>query len=257
MAPDVWFAGADVEPRGKKTPPAGHRFHWQLVNKLKKRDAGTIYLPPLFPLSLALSALLSCCRQLVLSQKSSWKWWTFQVLEPVEGIYHSRAVHCRDFLLWFIASVHLATAVDCSSSPICWNSEKMSELHNKSWQINCIPWDWCCAQLNDRTLSRNAFFSIKKPWNIPKFWHTSHFQAISTVMTILNNLLFNPYSISFEIWCDFVLFFFLLWLFSITSAQYFDSSSHLVSIVRRLYSQLGPPAKDSDRHSSEILSCAL
>ena len=57
----VVFAGADAaEPRKKKkTPPAGHHFHWQLVNKLKKRDAETIppsHLFPLFP------PLLSCCR---------------------------------------------------------------------------------------------------------------------------------------------------------------------------------------------------
>lgn len=72
VSPAVWFARADAEPRGKKRkrkkPPAGHHFHWQLVNKLKKRDAGTIFLP-LFFCSLALSLLLHSCRRLVLSQK--------------------------------------------------------------------------------------------------------------------------------------------------------------------------------------------
>lgn len=62
VAPAVWFAGADAEPkerereRGRKKPSAGHNFHWQLVNKLKQRDAGTIFLP-LF----LLSPSLSCC----------------------------------------------------------------------------------------------------------------------------------------------------------------------------------------------------
>lgn len=44
----------------------------------------------------------------------------------------------------------------------------------------------------------------------------------------------------------------LLWLCTITSAQYFDSSSHMVSIIRPLSSQLGPPAKDSNRHRAGI-----
>lgn len=42
----------------KKKPSAGHHFRWQLVNKLKKRDAGTIFLP-LSPPSRSLSPPLS------------------------------------------------------------------------------------------------------------------------------------------------------------------------------------------------------
>ena len=69
MAPAVWFLLEQMqsperegEKKNKKerNPPAGHHFHWQLVNKLKKRDAGTIPPPShLFPL---FTLLLSCCR---------------------------------------------------------------------------------------------------------------------------------------------------------------------------------------------------
>lgn len=42
----------------KKTRFAGHNFYWQLVNKLKKRDAGTNFPPPLFPLFRSVSTPL-------------------------------------------------------------------------------------------------------------------------------------------------------------------------------------------------------
>ena len=118
-APAVWFARADVEPkrrereqRKKEKPSAGHNFHWQLVNKLKQRDAGTIF-PPLFSLSLSRSlSLISLSLSLSLSpppppplsvsdnwcfsQKSFLEVMdTSQVLEPVEGIYHSGVVHAQ------------------------------------------------------------------------------------------------------------------------------------------------------------------
>lgn len=66
MAPAVWFLLEQMqsperegEKKNKKerNPPAGHHFHWQLVNKLKKRDAGTI--PPLPPPTFFLSLLSS------------------------------------------------------------------------------------------------------------------------------------------------------------------------------------------------------
>lgn len=53
---------------GRKNPSAGHNFHWQLANKLKQRDTGTIFLSFVF-FSLSLSLFLSCCRQLVLLPK--------------------------------------------------------------------------------------------------------------------------------------------------------------------------------------------
>lgn len=39
------FSAKREEEKEKKKPSAGHHFHWQLVNKLKQRDAGTLFLP--------------------------------------------------------------------------------------------------------------------------------------------------------------------------------------------------------------------
>lgn len=50
VPPAMCFASAYSVPRERKKkkekkPSAGHHFHWQLVNKLKQRDAGTLFLP--------------------------------------------------------------------------------------------------------------------------------------------------------------------------------------------------------------------
>ena len=48
VAPAVGFAPPDAEPgqrREKKKSSAGHHLYWQLVDKLKKRDAGAAFLP--------------------------------------------------------------------------------------------------------------------------------------------------------------------------------------------------------------------
>lgn len=121
VAPAVWFAPPDAEPgamREKKNPSAGHHFYWQLVNKLKKRDAGAI--PPphphFFPLSLSLVS--SVCRQLVLSpKKSSWKWWTFQVLELVVGTYITQS-----FASVLLHPYISDPALRCGSSLIHWSA---------------------------------------------------------------------------------------------------------------------------------------
>lgn len=63
---------------------------------------------PSFPYSLLFVYPFSCSRQLVLFQKSLWKWWNFQALELQQGIYHSRVVQSKDFLLRFTLSIHLS-----------------------------------------------------------------------------------------------------------------------------------------------------
>lgn len=86
--------------REKKKPSAGHHFYWQLVNKLKKRDAGTIFLPPFS--SLAHSPLL-CCRQLVLSPK---KKIFLEVMDFSGAGIGGRDIYHSDFRLCFTPSIH-------------------------------------------------------------------------------------------------------------------------------------------------------
>jgi len=92
----VAFQGRDAEPREKrkrKKPFSGHRFHWQLENKLKQRDAGTPFLSPFSSSSPSLFPLFSCCRQLVHSPKNFLEVMDFSGAGiAVEGIYHSRVV---------------------------------------------------------------------------------------------------------------------------------------------------------------------
>lgn len=88
MTPAVRFAPPDAKPvkwnkRKKKTEEssAGHHFYWQLVNKLKKRDAEAS------PHPLPLSSVADNWCSPPSPRFFSWKWWTFQVLELVEGLY--------------------------------------------------------------------------------------------------------------------------------------------------------------------------
>lgn len=76
--------GAKLKKK-KKKPSAGHHFHWQLLNKLKQRDAGTIFLPLLFSLPTSFSAPLLLQTAVSFPPESSTKWWAFQVLEWWKG----------------------------------------------------------------------------------------------------------------------------------------------------------------------------
>lgn len=104
VAPAVWFARQMLEPkrREKKDPSAGHNFHWQLVNKLKQRDAGTIFLLFFLLLTLSFSSSSSpvaddwCFPKRLLGSDGLFRCWNL-----VEGIYHSRVAHSEDFLLRF------------------------------------------------------------------------------------------------------------------------------------------------------------
>lgn len=117
VPPAMCFASAYSVPRERKKkkekkPSAGHHFHWQLVNKLKQRDAGTLFLPLLTLFLSPSSAVGNWCFP---PKKSSWKWCPFQVVQLVEGIYHSSGLHGKDFLLHFTPSIHF-----CSCSPPLW-----------------------------------------------------------------------------------------------------------------------------------------
>lgn len=112
VAPAVWFARAYAEPseEKKKKTSAGHHFHWQLLNKLKQRDAGTIFLPPLFfslfTLFLFSSSVADNCS---FPLKIFLEVMGFSGAGMVEGIYHSWVVHSKDFLLRFTPSIHFSS----------------------------------------------------------------------------------------------------------------------------------------------------
>lgn len=75
----------------RKKPSAGHHFHWQLVNKLKKRDAGTIFLPLFSSLSLSfppaplLLSTTGAFPKNLLGSDGLFRCWNW-----LEEIYHSR-----------------------------------------------------------------------------------------------------------------------------------------------------------------------
>lgn len=173
-APAV-FTTPDALPRKKQNntkqnknkPSAGHRFYWQLVNKLKKREAGAIFLPPLF-------LPLLRCQQLVLSQKSSWKWWTFQVLVLVEGIYIT-LFHSTLTSQFFLNILKFTGTESCQSSAI---------NHESAFKVFLNSALWC------RTLNRNAFPCWPLYWKLEILKSTIHMRnerwdfILSTYTTI-------------------------------------------------------------------------
>lgn len=106
------------EPWGRKKTLCRSSFLLAAGEQIKEtwRRSNSPTPPPFFPLSLSLPS--SVCRQLVLSpKKSSWKWWTFQVLELVVGTYITQS----------FASVSLHPyisdrALRCGSSLIHWSA---------------------------------------------------------------------------------------------------------------------------------------
>lgn len=101
---------------GKKTT-AGHHFHWQLVNKLKKRDAGTIFLPLFllsrsFPPPLLLPTTGAFPKNLLGSDGlfRCWNWWKGYITQEwcTAKIFSSVSLHtsihfssCSPLLLFF------------------------------------------------------------------------------------------------------------------------------------------------------------
>lgn len=114
---------------GEKNPSAGHHFYWQLVNKLKKRDAGAI--PPphphFFPFSLSLPS--SVCRQLVLSPKKIF----LEVMDFSGAGTGGRDIYHSDFCLCFTPSIHFRP---CSPVWVFLNTLKCTGMESWSSMIN-------------------------------------------------------------------------------------------------------------------------
>lgn len=113
VTPAVCIARTDAAlGERERNPSAGLHFHWQLANKLKQRDTGTIFLPPFFLFS---HSHLSCCRQLVPSPTIS-----------LDGMdlsgagtggrdisFTSGAQHSEDILLCFTLTAKLPLSLWC------------------------------------------------------------------------------------------------------------------------------------------------
>lgn len=116
VPPAMCFASAYSVPRERKKKKkktfCRSSFSLAAGEQIKATWRRNTFSPPSHSLSLP----LVCSRQLVLSpKKSSWKWCPFQVVQLVEGIYHSSGLHGKDFLLHFTPSIHF-----CSCSPPLW-----------------------------------------------------------------------------------------------------------------------------------------
>lgn len=152
-----WSRCSRAKKKKRKTPPAGHHFHWQLVNKLKKRDAGTI--PPLPPFSSLYSPPLLLPTQLVLSQKKKKK----NFLEVMD--FSGAGIGGRDISLpgcaqrWFsppFNSIH-------TFSPLCSPLIGMEKGISRDRLVECfcfLDLIQRCARCQD-TKQKCSFFPIE------------------------------------------------------------------------------------------------
>lgn len=129
----------------KKKPSAGHHFYWQLVNKLKKRDAGTIFLPP-FPLALRLLSSVDDN-------------WCFPNRKKKPNLLGSDGLfRCRD---WWGGEVGDIYQLDFS---LCFTSSMRFSPFSSVQNLICVgTLSWHMWRINCRTPSKNVLFLDKEP----------------------------------------------------------------------------------------------